>query len=583
MIRQITPIGRLFLEPPGQGGGDRIVSNNSDRGWTWDEFRCRTAGIAESIGAIGSGRWLIAAESSFDFATGLLGIWHGGGVAVLPPNLRAATLRTMTEGLAGTVGDDSIRMEPLPHIAPGPSGDETVFSEPLDGNRTLIELFTSGSTGRPLLVPKNLAQIDAELQEHESLWGPALEDASAISTVSHQHIYGLLFRLLWPLAAGRVFSDRTNFHWEEIFAEIAAAGGSYLVSSPAHLSRLHGSAEEYDSIRSCRLIFSSGGLLSTSAASSVGQVFGCAPVEVLGSTETGGVGWRRQVKGGETWQPLGGVELTMDGDRLRARSAYTSLAGDDGGYTLGDRGRLLNNGRFELLGRADRIVKIGGKRISLQELEDRLHENPAIRAAAVLSLEHGEGPRDSRIAAVIVPSNSGRRRLDSDGVKSLTAMLRSGLLDHFDRIALPRQFRYIDRMPVNLQGKIPMAELEKLFLDDAPSGPVRPVLVDKTKGDCWLQLALMVPEDLVYLEGHFDGYPIVPGVVVLEWVYDAATELLGDAIDLDRIEKVKFHGELKPGRRFELRVEHDRERSRMRYELRAGETRFASGVMVLSS
>ena len=252
MTRKVTPIGRLFLDPRNANGGDIIVSMDAGRPWTWDDFRLRTAGVAESIGEKGGGRWLVAAESSFDFGAALLGIWHGGGVAVLPPNLRSSTLRALTEGLVGTAGDDSIRMESLPHILPGTPGGERALLEPLDNSRSVIELYTSGSTGRSSAVPKNLTQFDAELREHESIWGQLLGDACALSTVSHLHIYGLLFRLLWPLTTGRMFAARTCFHWESILAEIAAAGGSYLVSSPAHLSRIHGVGRQSGAIRSCR-------------------------------------------------------------------------------------------------------------------------------------------------------------------------------------------------------------------------------------------------------------------------------------------------------------------------------------------
>ena len=166
-----------------------MISVDAGRRWTWGDFRERIAGVAGSIRGNGGGRWLVAAESSFDFAVALFGVWHGGGVAVLPSNLQRSTLGDMADGLAGTVGDDSIRTEWLRHILPGRPAVEMIDPEPLDDSCTILELYTSGSTGSPSAVPKCLAQFDAELREIESNWGMLLGDASSLSTVSHSHIF----------------------------------------------------------------------------------------------------------------------------------------------------------------------------------------------------------------------------------------------------------------------------------------------------------------------------------------------------------------------------------------------------------
>ena len=36
-------------------------------------------------------------------------------------------------------------------------------------------------------------------------------------------------------------------------------------------------------------------------------LLGVAPVEVYGSSETGGVAWRQRARHGDTWQPLPGI------------------------------------------------------------------------------------------------------------------------------------------------------------------------------------------------------------------------------------------------------------------------------------
>ena len=78
---------------------------------------------------------------------------------------------------------------------------------------------------------------------------------------------------------------------------------------------------------------------------------------------------------------------------------------------------------------------------------------------------------------------------------------------------------------------------------------------------------LRVPTDLAYLDGHFEGFPVVPGVVQLRWALDAAGELLGGAPCVREIEALKFKDLLRPGQRFALRVEVADGGKRLRFRL----------------
>jgi 3-hydroxymyristoyl/3-hydroxydecanoyl-(acyl carrier protein) dehydratase len=59
-------------------------------------------------------------------------------------------------------------------------------------------------------------------------------------------------------------------------------------------------------------------------------------------------------------------------------------------------------------------------------------------------------------------------------------------------------------------------------------------------------LRLWVPADLHYLEGHFPGLPILPGVVQLHWVAHFAAEHLQVACKGSRIEQLKFLAIIRP-------------------------------------
>ncbi|MFD2980293.1 AMP-binding protein, partial [Klebsiella pneumoniae] len=78
----------------------------------------------------------------------------------------------------------------------------------LDLRACRISLCTSGSSGEPKRIDKQLRQLAIEVQVLEDLWGADLGPACIIGSVATQHIYGLLFRVLWPLCAGRPFVRR---------------------------------------------------------------------------------------------------------------------------------------------------------------------------------------------------------------------------------------------------------------------------------------------------------------------------------------------------------------------------------------
>src|SRR5690606_13915344 len=109
---------------------------------------------------------------------------------------------------------------------------------------------------------------------------------------------------------------------------------------------------------------------------------GQAPCEILGSTETGGVAWRQQ-QGDDGWTALPGVDVALnDAGLLQVTSPWA----DAGAQVMGDRAELLDAGRFRLLGRADEIVKLEEKRLSLTEMNARLQAHALVAEVRVVPL-----------------------------------------------------------------------------------------------------------------------------------------------------------------------------------------------------
>ncbi|HJO24264.1 MAG: polyketide synthase dehydratase domain-containing protein [Myxococcota bacterium] len=119
-----------------------------------------------------------------------------------------------------------------------------------------------------------------------------------------------------------------------------------------------------------------------------------------------------------------------------------------------------------------------------------------------------------------------------------------------------------------------------LFAQEGSGKTCEPIVEDEHRGERRLERRLRVPEDLVFLEGHFAGFPVVPGVVQLGWAIGAAAALLGHPPAVRCLEALKFPTLLRPGDVVRLTVESDGDGRRLRFEIRsadAAECIFASG------
>jgi hypothetical protein len=265
-----------------------------------------------------------------------------------------------------------------------------------------------------------------------------------------------------------------------------------------------------------------------------------------------------------------------DAGRLRVRSPFVSSGArgeEEAACTLGDLVEIGSDGRFLLLGRGDRVLKVGEKRLALPEMESQLRAHPFVAEAALLGLEQGG---ETRVAAALVLTPAGRGALAEEGRRSLSARLAEHLARHWDRVLLPRAWRYVDALPRDAQGKLPVALLRELF-----AGSRQPLLHSESRGPHSLVRDVSVPDDLVFLEGHFEGFPVVPGVVQVGWVLEAAQAVLGEAPRLAAVENLKFKELLLPGQRFRLEVEWTPARDVLRFRLAAEERVFTTGRLRL--
>lgn len=77
-------------------------------------------------------------------------------------------------------------------------------------------------------------------------------------------------------------------------------------------------------------------------------------------------------------------------------------------------------------------------------------------------------------------------------------------------------------------------------------GPREPVVLGVAQGEGRAELRLLVPASLLYLQGHFPGFALVPGVVQLDWAIAYARRHLGLSEAPSKTVKVKFRKPIRP-------------------------------------
>jgi acyl-coenzyme A synthetase/AMP-(fatty) acid ligase/3-hydroxymyristoyl/3-hydroxydecanoyl-(acyl carrier protein) dehydratase len=521
--------------------------------------------LAGGLRARGVQRLAVHLEDAAQLGSVLLGAWRAGVQVLLPADVQAASRARLANDadawLSDQPGDlsiDELLGEPL-------------AAAPLDPDWVGLSLSTSGSSGEPKRIDKQLRQIGNELNTLEALWGANLAGAHIIGSVSTQHIYGLLFRLLWPLCAGRSFEPRALPFPEDLqLASLAEQRPFAWVASPALLKRM-GDNLDWSALSPVRKVFSSGGALPAEAGERLQQLLGQYPAEIYGSSETGGIAWRQ---GGSLWQPFDGVELSVGEDGALQIASPCLPTGHF--EQSADAARLQADGRFELLGRLDRIVKLEEKRISLPMLEQALGEHEWVSEARLGVIEENR----AYLGALLALSPAGLHALRNQGRRTLTETLRRHLANYCEPLALPRRWRLLLQLPCNNQGKLAQAEVDRLLGSERPK---QPEVLDAQAQDGGWVLTLGVPVDLAHFSGHFPQTPVLPGVVQVDWALQLAQQQMQLPPRFAGMEVLKFQQLLRPGDQVELTLSFDEQRSKLHFAFRQNGNAASSGRILLAA
>lgn len=324
-------------------------------------------------------------------------------------------------------------------------------------------IYTSGTTGTPKGVWSGVldeADAAALLAEERDQWGFRADDVHLVASPLH-HSAPMRFAAGTLLAGGSVvlpghftaggFADAVTRH---------RPTSAFLV--PAHLQRLFApDAPPVPDVSSFRLLVHAGAPCPTRLKERALATFPEGSVwEFYGSTEAQFTAcsadeWRERP--GTVGRARAGRTLSVDDDRTiwctmppHARFEYwgdaakTAAAWRGDACTVGDLGRLDDDGYLYLEGRRSDLVITGGVNVYPLEVERVLLDHPAVHEVAVFGVEDERWGQ--RLCAAVVGEL---------GAGDVTGWLSERVAPH----KRPKTVVIVDALPRNSMGKVSRARL----------------------------------------------------------------------------------------------------------------------------
>ncbi|TCB68731.1 AMP-binding protein [Acinetobacter sp. ANC 4178] len=525
---------------------------------SFQAFWSDVAEQAEQIQHLNQTVWALWEQDSYEFLVLLFAALQAGKQVLLPPHRVSDLEKELAE-------QQIYFLKRLPSSTVTPNF-ELQFDDAFL-NRAQLYFYTSGSTGQPKKIPRTLQQLFNEVYGLEASFDLP-EQAVAIATVSHQHIYGLLFKLLWPLASGRSFYQKQLAFPEDVVdlqKKIAHLQlPNYVISSPALLKRWTTDVVLND----CHRVYSSGGKLDAGVRPLLNRPI----TEVFGSSETGGIAHRQADDA--LWTPFANVEIKCADQQELAVKTNHAFSAD--WILTGDKVQVVDadnpKSPFQLLGRLDRIVKLEEKRLSLDAIEIKIAELDEIRQCHVLI--HEKEQRQI-LAVVAVLTEDARAVLIKKGKAAFTAQLKKQLQQKLESIAIPRQWRFLTQMPQNAQSKLNQQYLKSLFQPMS-----LPVVLTQQSQDAQISYALEFIPELECFKGHFPNFPIYPGVGQIGFIQHFAKQNWADLLWCNGFEQLKFQGLIQPYQTVELLL--SRKAHKVSFELKNHDKILASGRLLFA-
>jgi acyl-coenzyme A synthetase/AMP-(fatty) acid ligase len=342
----------------------------------------------------------------------------------------------------------------------------TIAPGKVEGDRALQTewvLFTSGSTGLPKLVLHTLTTLHppncaASKTEHPVVW----------STFYDIRRYGGLQVFLRALLGGAsLILSSAEESTEDFLSRAGASGLTHISGTPTHWRKaLMSSAIHRVSPDYIRL---SGEMVDQMILDSLRATFPHAEiVHAFASTEAGVAFEVTDCKAGFPASFVGSgdpaVEMKIENGSLQIRSARRAIRylGDSSG-TLTDRHGFvdthdlveLRGDRYYFVGRADRVINVGGLKVHPEEVETVINQHPEVRMSLVKG-RRNPVTGELVIAEVVLRSITGQADAATDA-----AIVRNQILEICRRALppykVPAAIQFVPALEITPSGKLARA------------------------------------------------------------------------------------------------------------------------------
>lgn len=506
-------------------------SGISEDARTWADFKSDVSRLRTALEREKFDAWILNADDIYYFLVAVFALFQSRKKILFSANRQPEFIREIRTENIGFLNDSGAEnslqiQQALKMFSPEKSW------EPFDVSKVRASLFTSGTTGAPKEIAKTGAQFENEANALAKRFGKNFVGRNFYTTVNHHHIYGMAFGIFVPISAGLPIR-RFRFEFPEELERIVREP-SVIVSSPAFLKRL-ASSQKPIPFKTKPFWLSAGGVLPEDVSGRVEALSGNGVQEIYGCTEAGAIATRR-IREGASWHPIlpNRISLAENGC-LKIQSSYTDACG----FVTGDLGTLHADGSFELLGRADSIVKIEEKRISLAEVENRLRQTGVVRDVRVVPMSG----RRQYLAAAIVLNDEGIAKFQGLPKRNVNAFFKEHLSGFLENTVLPKKWRYLEELPQDVMGKIRTRDIQALFeIPESPNFKILKYRLEKNR----MRVKMAVPETSDYYDGHFPEFKLLPAVVQIDLVLRLFRGLLKKEFRFKRISRAKFMGPIFP-------------------------------------
>jgi acyl-coenzyme A synthetase/AMP-(fatty) acid ligase len=275
---------------------------------------------------------------------------------------------------------------------------------------------------------------------HAKTWGSLVAGArslgsrigsagSVVGTSPPQHMFGLESTVMLPWQNGLAIHSGRPLLPADIGEAIAAvAGPRWLMTTPLHLRACVAARQALPGLAG---VVSSTMPLDRQLAQDAERLWSAPIFEIYGSSEAGMIAMRRTATD-EAWELCPGVDLSERDGEFWVQGAHIAEP-----QRIAERLKRRGERQFTLHGRKSSLVKIAGKRTSLEALNAALTRIEGVQDG-VFYLNEGA----TRLGALVVaPGRSPRA-------------LRAALRQHIDPAFLPRPLHLVAALPRNENGKL---------------------------------------------------------------------------------------------------------------------------------